>query len=71
MSKMPPPIEDCIAAGHSTDGTQCRYGFCGRCGGHLDNNNQGHYWKLCKITGASTDFHFCCPDDCELAEETP
>lgn len=48
---------------------------CGRCNKHTGNNSQGHYWGLCKRlmrTGvkaqdAVTEFHFCCPDDCELA----
>lgn len=54
---------------------------CARCGKHTGNNNQGHYWGLCKVLLAQgipfrkavREFHFCCPDDCELdaPEETP
>jgi hypothetical protein len=52
---------------------------CARCNEHTGNNHQGHYWRFCKRlmdelgSGRDTndylaaDFHFCCPDDCELA----
>lgn len=39
---------------------------CGRCQKTTGNNTQGHYWRWCKITGSMRDFHFCCPDDCQL-----
>lgn len=39
---------------------------CGRCRKRTGNNNQGHYWKHCKVTGQMESFHFCCPDDCQL-----
>lgn len=47
---------------------------CGRCKTHTGNNNQGHYWAICKVLlnqGKSVNdsvrpHHFCCPDDCEL-----
>lgn len=63
-----PPIAECIAAGHSTNGVVCIYGFCGRCGGHVDNGHQGHYWKFCQVTKLLREFHFCCPDACQLEE---
>jgi hypothetical protein len=44
----------------------CRHLTCSRCKQHTDNNTQGHYWAYCKITKTMRDFHFCCPDDCEL-----
>ena len=40
---------------------------CARCNTHTGNNHQGHYWGLCKVTGAVREMHFCCPDNCELA----
>lgn len=42
---------------------------CARCHKHTGNNNQGHYWALCKVTRARREFHFCCPDGCELEEK--
>lgn len=45
----------------------CRCMVCGRCGHHTGNNTQGHYWAYCKVNKDSKDFHFCCPDDCELS----
>lgn len=47
---------------------------CGRCEQHTGNNNQGHYWAMCKVLlragkgveGSIRDYHFCCPDNCEL-----
>ena len=39
---------------------------CARCKQHTGNNNQGHYWAFCKVTRTKRQFHFCCPDDCEL-----
>lgn len=43
--------------------------LCARCGQHTGNNHQGHYWALCSVTRSIRDFHFCCPDDCELEEK--
>lgn len=40
---------------------------CARCEQRTSNTSQGHYWKYCKGTGSFREFHFCCPDDCELA----
>lgn len=54
--------------------------ICARCNKHTGNNHQGHYWKFCNVladkarekgldpwkNGMAEDFHFCCPDDCEL-----
>lgn len=45
---------------------RCRCSWCGRCGQLTGNTNQGHYWKHCKVTGSLREFHFCCPDCCEL-----
>lgn len=44
----------------------CRCTVCGRCGHHTGNSNQGHYWSHCSVTRTLREFHFCCPDDCEL-----
>lgn len=44
----------------------CRCIVCGRCERHTGNSHQGHYWKWCKVTGGMREFHFCCPDNCEL-----
>ena len=44
----------------------CRCLVCGRCNRHTGNSTQGHYWAYCKATRSLRDFHFCCPDDCEL-----
>ena len=44
----------------------CRCVVCARCGHHTGNSNQGHYWSLCTITGRDEEFHFCCPNACEL-----
>lgn len=40
---------------------------CGACEQYTGNNNQGHFWKFCKITGQMETFHFCCPGACDLA----
>lgn len=45
---------------------KCRCIVCARCGKHTGNATQGHYWAYCKVTGETREFHFCCPDDCEL-----
>lgn len=39
---------------------------CARCDKATGNNSQGHYWKWCKVTRDYREFHFCCPDACEL-----
>lgn len=44
----------------------CRCLVCGQCGHHTGNSNQGHYWSYCKVTKTMRDFHFCCPEGCEL-----
>lgn len=41
---------------------------CNRCKKDTGNNTQGHYWAYCKVTKTNREFHFCCPDDCELEE---
>ena len=46
----------------------CRHLTCGRCGQHTNNNTQGHYWAYCRVTKTCREFHFCCPDDCQLEE---
>lgn len=45
---------------------KCRCLICGRCKHHTGDNNQGHYWAYCNVTKTTREFHFCCPDDCEL-----
>ncbi len=44
----------------------CRCVTCPRCKEHTGNSHQGHDWSWCKVTGAYREFHFCCPDGCEL-----
>lgn len=41
---------------------RCRCVVCARCGHHTGNSHQGHYWRLCKVTGTLREFHMCCPD---------
>lgn len=51
----------------NADGSRgCRCMICGNCGKHTGNGSQGHYWNYCKVTGSFREFHFCCPDACEL-----
>lgn len=47
----------------------CTCLICARCGKHTGNRTQGHFWSYCKVTGEMRDFHFCCPDDCELEDD--
>jgi hypothetical protein len=63
----------------------CRCTVCARCKHHTGNSHQGHYWAVCKVLvkfhdthktksfldckQCLTDFHFCCPSDCELFNE--
>ena len=50
-------------------GFGCRCMICSRCGHHTGNSNQGHYWRLCKVTRTAREFHYCCDDSaygCEL-----
>lgn len=50
-----------------SDTFSCRCMVCGRCGKHTGNSHQGHNWKFCSAKGEmAADWHFCCPDDCEL-----
>lgn len=44
----------------------CRCLVCSRCGKHTGNNTQGHYWSFCSVTATLRDYHFCCPENCEL-----
>lgn len=52
---------------------------CSRCHQPTGNNNQGHYWGLCKALMAQgvphrkavRKMHFCCPGDCELETTVP
>lgn len=44
----------------------CRCMVCARCGRHTGNTTQGHYWRMCTRSGQLEEFHFCCPDNCEL-----
>jgi len=46
----------------------CRCMWCVRCNQVTGNTNQGHFWAFCKVTGTMRDFHFCCPDNCQLEE---
>lgn len=46
----------------------CRCLVCSRCGRHTGNATQGHYWAWCKVTWEKREFHFCCPDRCELGQ---
>lgn len=59
----PPPCPN-----PGVDGT-CRHLTCGRCRQHTDNSTQGHYWSYCKDTNTDREFHFCCPDNCELGAD--
>lgn len=43
--------------------------ICSRCEKDTENNNQGHYWAYCTVTKSDREFHFCCPDNCELEVE--
>lgn len=47
----------------------CRCLVCGRYGHHTGNSNQGHYWRFCQVTGQYEQFHYCCPDACQLTAE--
>ena len=40
--------------------------ICDRCGQPTGNDHQGHMSTYCRITGAFTDLHLCCPSGCEL-----
>lgn len=42
--------------------------ICGHCNQETGNENQGHYWALCKVTRTDRGHHFCCPGRCELEE---
>ncbi len=48
----------------STCGCGPRASHCGHCGGC--SSYQGHYFSYCKVTKTDREFHFCCPDNCEL-----
>lgn len=41
-----------------------RASHCGRCG--VCSGYQGCYFAYCSVTKTDREFHFCCPDDCEL-----
>lgn len=47
----------------------CRCMWCSLCGQLTENRNKGHFWASCKVTKTDRDFHFCCPDDCQLEED--
>lgn len=60
------------------DGTYvCRCIVCAYCNKHTGNSTQGHYWAVCKVymrqgkglNGSVREFHFCCPDRCELEDK--
>lgn len=44
---------------------------CSRCRQPTGNDNQGHYWKWCKLTRRYGRFHFCCPGNCETRQGEP
>ncbi len=48
----------------------CRCVVCARCDHHTGNSHQGHFWKMCKVTKSMRDFHFCCPNNCELEQNS-
>ena len=62
----PPSIMQLINQDTGQVSYVCRCLVCSRCKRHTGNANQGHYWAYCKITKTDRDFHFCCPDNCEL-----
>lgn len=71
MPPIPTRVEGCDAPDGPVyydphRGVTCRCIVCGRCGHHTGNSNQGHYWAFCHVTRKTEEFHFCCPDDCEL-----
>lgn len=39
---------------------------CGKCGEFTGNNTQGHLWGFCSVTRTVREFHYCCPEKCEL-----
>lgn len=39
---------------------------CARCNQRTNNTHQGHYWAWCRVTKDTREFHFCCPDNCQL-----
>lgn len=57
-----------VQGGHCpTGGCHSRSSHCGRCGGC--SSYQGHYFKHCSVTKTDREFHFCCPDHCELEDK--
>lgn len=77
LEQIPSPLEQIRAAGcdapnpsvyhNPRGGFVCRCIVCGRCEKHTGNTNQGHYWRFCSAKKKmADDWHFCCPDDCEL-----
>ncbi len=59
------PCDDPTATRNADTG-ECRCVVCSRCNRHTGNSNQGHYWRMCKVTRTLRDFHHCCPGNCEL-----
>lgn len=47
-----------------------RFLICPRCQQNTKNTTQGHYWSFCSLTGKVRYFHFCCPDDCALKDDS-
>lgn len=62
-TKIGPGMKMCRRCGYTN---MCRCFWCGRCNNVTGNSNQGHYWAYCGVTKSVRDFHFCCPDNCEL-----
>ena len=40
---------------------------CPRCGRETEFLSAGHYQNGCLVTMTETEYHFCCPGQCELA----
>lgn len=63
----PPGCDSPVPASHDGNGG-CRCIVCGRCGHHTGNQTQGHYWGYCTKRRMGSEFHHCCPGNCELDE---
>jgi len=68
---MIPPDDPCQDLRCSRIDGRCVGSHCGRCG--APSSYQGHYTSICsnrprpQPLASNAPFHFCCPDDCELA----
>jgi len=65
------PSDSCQSVLCSRIDGRCVGSHCGRCG--APSSHQGHYTSICRNKpipqplASNAPFHFCCPDDCELA----